>query len=112
MPVTPPDACTLGPSRLDERLAEWQRVLAAAVGAERDGAQTVTVTFAGTDGVAELASLCASEVQCCSFFAFDLHIAAGEARLTVAVPPSDAGALALIVDLLPAALAAGLRSAG
>jgi len=70
----------------------------------------VRLTFASTAPVSDLAALCAKEVQCCGFFTFDIHVAADGARLVVSVPPSDAGALTVIVDLLPEALAAGLRS--
>lgn len=106
MTAQPPDACTLGPSRLDERLSDWRLLLSSVVAVDKPDARTVTLRFADTAAGVDIAALCAQEVQCCSFFTFDIRIAAGETALTISVPASDAGALPLLVGLLPERLTA------
>lgn len=108
--MLPPDSCTLSANRLDERLSDWQRVLSSVLAAHMPDARTVVVTLPGSAPVTDVAALCAQEVQCCSFFTFDLGIAVGGTTLTISVPPSDVGALPLLVGLLPASVADGLLS--
>lgn len=71
--VDEPVACTLTPSAVPGRMAEWHAVLANATERERldDG---VRVRFAAGTPVGALAELAAAEQACCRFFSFALTV--------------------------------------
>jgi len=82
-----PIICTLTDAdSMQQRIEEWRVVLAHAVGRD-DIAGGVRVRFAGDpETAAAIARLSAAEQACCSFFEFDLHIAADELALDVRAP--------------------------
>ncbi len=87
---TQPDqvACTLEPSRLPARLADWEHLMDRA--ADRfprpDGA-VVRFEF-DADVATALVTLAAAEHDCCGFFTFALHITATHLDLHVTGPPA------------------------
>ncbi|MFC9891919.1 heavy metal-responsive transcriptional regulator [Streptomyces pilosus] len=94
-----PVACTLGGSELGERTAQWQALVAQATGRE-DVTDGLRLTFPpAPELAAELASLAASEQDCCAFFDFTLNLAPARLTLTVRAPEA---AGALLADLLGA----------
>jgi MerR family copper efflux transcriptional regulator len=75
-----PAACSLDADQLDERLAQWRRVLSNASGSEG-----THLTFPPTPSVVgELAELCAAETRCCPSFIFTLEITSSAVVLHVA----------------------------
>lgn len=89
-------ACTLDATAMGDRVADWQRLVAAA------GARTTTadgglrIQFSDTTQVAELARLVAAEQGCCAFFAFTITIDDTGVALEVRAPD---GAAAMIDSL-------------
>jgi len=85
-PGDPPIACTLAPDRIGARLEDWQATVAAAVGQHPiDGG--VRILFAANTDVAALATLAASEQDCCQFFTFTLTIEVTGVALDITGPP-------------------------
>ena len=106
--VEPPVACSLGTAELTDRLAEWRRVLAGATGRVHGvGPHDVVLRLGPETSAAELAALCAEEVACCPFFAFDLTIDVNGLQLRVAVPVGAEAVLADFAGLLPGPVRAG-----
>jgi len=93
-------ACSLDDSAVEQRVVEWQVLLAAAVRTERAADRLSAVFEPSASVVAELARLSAAETACCPFFTFNLDITAAAAVLTVRVP---AGAEAMLDRLVGAA---------
>jgi DNA-binding transcriptional MerR regulator len=96
---SPDDArivCTLSADGAPQRMAEWQSVLAHAE-ERRTVPVGVSLRFAADPALlGELAALATREVECCSFFTFDLKLDAQAAWLTVGAP---AAARPLVVEL-------------
>ena len=90
-----PEACTLPTTERPLRVAEFDRLLAAAGGTvERIGPHQLRVELPPTPEVAaETASLIVRESACCSFFTFTLTATAGALHLDVTVPASHASVL-------------------
>ena len=80
----PQIACTLAPAERPGRLEDWRRLLGQArAGGPIDGG----LVFLLPPGLAgRAAELAAAEQQCCEFFEFTLHLAAGELRLEMRAP--------------------------
>lgn len=80
--------CTLegGTDAMRERIGQWQRVVAAAIGREpADGG--ITLVFDHDQALTvELARLSAAEFACCSFFTFTLTVGPDGMRFTVTGP--------------------------
>jgi len=91
-----PIACTLGAERLDDRLADWQAVLAEAMTREPidHGARA---RFAPDVDVAALAALARAEQDCCRFFTFVLTIDTDGVALEVTGPPDAEPIIAALV---------------
>ena len=88
----PPIACTLAAADQADRSGEWRRLLGQADDREPvDGGLAVRFPAGLAGRVGELA---AAEQQCCPFFEFTLHLAAGELRFEVRVPEDAAPLLA------------------
>jgi hypothetical protein len=83
---TIPIACTLEPSDLPARLAQWQSLVAEAVGRDEvDGG--VRLRFAAAPGLAaRIAALAEAEQGCCGFFDFTVALGPDGVSLTVAAP--------------------------
>ena len=83
---TIPIACTLQPSDLPARLAEWQSLVAEAAG--RDEVEGgVRLRFSPATGLAaRIATLAEAEQGCCGFFDFALAIGPEGLSLTVTAP--------------------------
>jgi hypothetical protein len=90
----PPIACTLDAEHLDERLADWQRTVAAASHREEIGGG-VRLRFGWDVDVADLARLAAAELVCCRFFTFTLTLAAEGVTLDITAPAGVS-----VIDLL------------
>jgi hypothetical protein len=66
-----PEACTLPTAERPLRIAEFDRLFAAAASVERLAPQAARIAFPPSPGVAAQAGhLVVRETQCCSFFAF------------------------------------------
>jgi DNA-binding transcriptional MerR regulator len=90
--AAPPIACTLSAAEMPGRMADWEAVLARAVGREAfDGGLRIRFP-AEPELAAELAGLAAAEQGCCSFYEFAIVIAPGATVLDVRAP-ADAAAL-------------------
>ena len=87
-PIEVPIACTLEPSTMPQRLAEWTAVLGHAQTrvATADGGLRIELD----DGVdlADLARLIAAEQHCCAFFSFALTVDQRGQALEVRAPES------------------------
>ena len=80
----PQIACTLAPAERPGRLEDWRRLLGQArAGGPVDGGLGFLLPARLAGRAAELA---AAEQQCCPFFEFTLHLAAGELRLEMRAP--------------------------
>ena len=81
-----PDACTLHPDELGDRIAAWRRLVAGAVGREPiEGG--VRLHLGPDPAVAvEAARLAVAERACCSFFEFSLGISTHGVDLDVLAP--------------------------
>jgi hypothetical protein len=95
------DSCALSPDAMEERLAQWRRALAGVTAIDRtsQAAGRLVLDLGPTVDLGELASLCALEVACCSFFAFSLTVSAEGRTLLVTVPPGAVSALDELVHL-------------
>lgn len=90
-----PLACTLEPSQLPQRMAEWAEIAGQAVRREA-GDTEVRLAFPRHAGLAaRVADLCVREQHCCPIFEFSLQIRPTELVLTVS-GPSPADVLALL----------------
>lgn len=81
---------TAAPDTAEERMAEWQRLIAAAyTGRERtDGG--IRLRFRADDGIeAWIRDLAAREKACCPFFTFDVGSTDGEVRWDISVIDDD-----------------------
>jgi MerR family transcriptional regulator, copper efflux regulator len=81
----PPIACTLGASDLDQRLGDWQALLAqVTIRTEIEGG--LRLTFEPDVAAETIARLAAAEQDCCRFFSFALTFDAGGTALEVRAP--------------------------
>jgi hypothetical protein len=82
-------ACTLGPSDLPQRMADWQAALDAVVTRERiDGGYRLGLASGAS--LAVIAELAAAEQACCSFLRFALTVDGRGAALEVTAPDEAA----------------------
>jgi hypothetical protein len=80
-----PIACTLQPTDVQGRLAEWQKALAPVVAREDiDGG--VRLAFPPGASLAPVAELAGAEQACCAFFRFAITIDERGAALEVTAP--------------------------
>jgi hypothetical protein len=94
-----PAACTLPTAEQPLRLAEFDDPFARhvrEVHRAQDGGVVLELA-SGPDAASTVAGLAARETGCCSFFAFDLHVADGTTTLTVAAD-GHADVLAALAD--------------
>jgi len=91
-------ACTLAPHQMDDRLAEWQATVGAALGPEPLG-DGVRLRFAAGIDVAALAVLARSEQECCRFFTFVLTIDATGVALDITGPPDAQSVIQALAGL-------------
>ena len=82
----PPIACTLGAGEMQDRLADWDRLLRHAVGRSALASGGVRVEFDDLVDVGELACVVAAEQECCAFFRFALTIDGRGVGLEVDAP--------------------------
>ena len=101
MAEPPVIACTLEARAMQLRLDDWRRLLAAVTAAKEGEAGVVRLHLSTAASVAELAALCAEEVECCPFFTFTLELRVDSVTLTVTVPAQASAALDGLVGLLP-----------
>jgi hypothetical protein len=81
----PPIACTLPADRLGDRMADWQAILAPALGREPvEGG--IRIRLPADVHVAALAALATAEQECCRFFTFVLTIDGDGIALDVNAP--------------------------
>jgi hypothetical protein len=93
-----PDACTLPTVERPLRVAEFDRLFAAATSAERLGPGQARIALPSDPEVAaQAADLVVRETRCCSFFTFSLTATAGRLHLDVTVPESQGSVLDAIV---------------
>jgi MerR family transcriptional regulator, copper efflux regulator len=96
----PQIACTLAPAERPGRLEDWRRLLGQArAGSPVEGGLAFLLPARLAGRAAELA---AAEQQCCPFFEFTLHLAAGELRLEMRAPE---GALPMLAQAFGAGVA-------
>jgi hypothetical protein len=102
-----PEACTLPTAERPLRVAEFDRLFAAAGSFERLAPQTARIAFPPSPEVAaEAADLVVRETQCCSFFTFALTATGGRLHLDVTVPESQTDVLDAVVGWVERARAA------
>jgi hypothetical protein len=82
----PPIACTLGAGEMQDRLADWDRLLRHAVGRSALASGGMRVEFDDLVDVGELACVVAAEQECCAFFRFALTIDGRGVGLEVDAP--------------------------
>ena len=93
-----PEACTLPTAERPLRVAEFDRLFAAATMAERLGPTQARIALPSSPEVAaQAADLVVRETQCCSFFTFSLVATGGQLHLDVAVPESQVSVLDAVV---------------
>jgi len=81
----PAIACTLGHEEMDDRIADWQSVLAQVEAREPiDGG--IRLALAPEADLAEVARLACAEWACCSFFSFSITVDARGTALEVRAP--------------------------
>ena len=96
----PQIACTLAPAERPGRAEDWRRLLGQGrAGGPVEGGLVFLLPPRLAGRAAELA---AAEQQCCEFFEFTLHLAAGELRLEIRAPE---GAWPMLAGLFGAGLA-------
>jgi hypothetical protein len=96
----PPIVCTLAPAERPGRREDWRRLLGQA---RASGPIDGGLVFLLPPGLAgQAAELAAAEQQCCAFFEFTLHLAAGELRLEMRAP---ADALPMLAEVFEAGVA-------
>jgi hypothetical protein len=95
-----PATCTLPTSEQPWRLAEFDELFARHVReVRREDATHLRLALSGGAAVAATAAdLAAREVQCCSLFTFELHIAEGSLALGVSTGPAHADVLAALAE--------------
>jgi hypothetical protein len=95
-----PAACTLPTSEQPLRLAELDDLLAQHVrSVRRDSTTRVTLELTPEAHIAAAAAdLAVRETACCSFFAFDLHVAEGALSLSVSAGEAHGAVLASLAD--------------
>jgi MerR family transcriptional regulator, copper efflux regulator len=93
-PAPVSDCCLLPADGQARQLAAWRDLLADARPEPIDGGVRVRLPASAAGRAAALA---ASEVQCCPFFTFTLHVADGEALLDARAPAGRLPALAALV---------------
>lgn len=92
-PKWAPDACTLPTAEQPLRAAEFDTLFAQHLKtATRVSPTTLDLTLA-VEARATTEDLTAREVQCCSFFQFELTPDNDELRLRITVPPAHADVL-------------------
>ena len=103
-----PQACTLPTAEQPLRVAEFDDLLAAAIGAPtRRGPERLEIVLApGT--LAAVRDLVARESACCTFFAFGVRETAEGVLLDVGVPAAQVG----ILDAMQRAVEAALSRPG
>jgi hypothetical protein len=89
-----PIACTLEPSTMPERLAEWSAVLGHAQTRVATADGGLRIEFDDGVDLAELARLIAAEQHCCAFFSFALTVDQRGQALEVRAPESAGGIVA------------------
>ncbi len=95
-PDDPPIACTLGAGEMQDRLAEWDRLLGHAVGRSALPSGGVRVEFDERVDIGDLARLVVAEQACCAFFRFAVTVDGRGVGLEVDAP---ADALVLVASL-------------
>lgn len=97
-----PVACTLKPSEMPDRLAQWQSVVARSTGRlridggfgdEPDAGCGLRLDLPADTDVAALAQLVAAEQTCCAFFAFAITVDHRGLGLEVRAPADAIAAL-------------------
>jgi DNA-binding transcriptional MerR regulator len=93
-PVDVAIACTLEPSAIPDRVADWDTVLSQATAriATADGG--LRIEFGDDVDLGELARLVAAEQRCCAFFSFALTVDDRGTGLEVRAPEGAAGIVA------------------
>jgi hypothetical protein len=87
-----PDACTLPTAQRPLRTAEFDELLAGALGVERVAGDRLRLRLR-PETAGRAAELAVREVACCSFFTFTLTAATGGLTLEARVPPAYAEVL-------------------
>lgn len=82
---TTPTSCTLEPGRVEDRLVEWQAVVAKAIDRHAIDGGT-RLRFDHEVDVPGLAALVSAEQDCCRFFTFTLTVSADTVTLDVTCP--------------------------
>lgn len=94
VPVPVVEGCALPDASRAGRIREWRGLLAQA--RHREAVAGGIRLHLPLAAAAQAASLVAAEVQCCTFFAFTLHISQGEALLDVRAPVEHLAKLSAI----------------
>jgi hypothetical protein len=81
-----PIACTLAPAAIEDRVADWQRVLGHARSRHTAPDGTLRVELDGAVDLGELARLVVAEQRCCAFFSFAITVDHRGIALQVTVP--------------------------
>jgi hypothetical protein len=84
-----PDACNLGSSDFDQRVAAIRDLARRSLLDSRRDALRLHLTYK-LAAFAEVEELVAREAQCCAFLGFELRLEAGKVALTITAPASAA----------------------
>ncbi len=95
-----PIACTLSPSDVPDRLAEWKAFARDFIVARDIGTLSIRLLLApGDEVLVAAASLAQREKACCAFFEFSLALDADDRWLCISVPEGAEATLAGFVEL-------------
>jgi DNA-binding transcriptional MerR regulator len=92
--VEGPIACTLEPSAMPERLADWSAALSHAQTRVATADGSLRIEFDHDVDLAQLVGLIAAEQHCCAFFSFALTVDQRGRALEVRAPEGAAGIVA------------------
>jgi hypothetical protein len=101
-----PIACTLDPSALGSRVAEWRALVGTATSRVAiDGG--VELELPPTTDVRAVADLVARELECCAFFEFSISLAHNRIALAVHGPQAAESLISELLGSSPATPKAG-----
>lgn len=96
-----PNACTLEPDDVPDRIRDWKALIAEAIARDDiDGGARLAFP-PGHDLAARVAGLAAAEQSCCAFFDFTLRITAEATVLEARAPEGGQEMIAALLDATP-----------
>lgn len=81
------NACTLSPTEVVERVAQWKAVAAEVLGRRSEPGKVVSVYPRRDDVTANIRKLIEAEARCCPFLSFDLREGKDMVEVELRYPP-------------------------